>query len=136
MQSGSGTLLGAALCVGLGLAVTAVPAAGKKVEAKPSTVLTEDSRGFVSGRIGVPIEIRLKAQPGTGFSWAPTRPVAGLTDMKPIKAYKPKPGSSQVQRFKFVPPARGTYRLNFSYSQPWRGGTKGAKTKSFIVVAR
>jgi len=119
-----------------GLAAVSVPAAAKQVEAKPSTIITEDSRGFISARIGVPIEIRLTAQPGTGFSWVPTRSVPGLTPMKPIKASKPMPGSAQIQRFRFIPSARGTYRLTFSYDQPWRGGTKGAKTKGFIVVAR
>ena len=123
-----------ALAAILGTGAAAAPA--KNAQPQTATILTEDSRGYVSVGVGVPVEIRLRSQPGTGFSWVTTKPVAGLTDMKPIKASKPMPGSAQVQRFRFVAPKRGTYRLSFSYDQPWKGGTKAARTQSFLVVAR
>lgn len=137
MKSGKAyRLIWRAATLGAVVAIANAPATAKRADAQPATVLTEQSRGLVSAQVGVPIEIQLRAQPGTGFSWVPTRPVAGLTDLKPIKASKPMPGSAQMQRFRFVAPARGTYRLVFSYDQPWKGGSKRARTKGFIVVAR
>jgi hypothetical protein len=126
-----------AAALGTGLAVAAAPAVAKKAEAKPSMILTEDSGGFISTRIGVPVEIRLKAQPGTGFSWSPGGTGAGvLTELKPVQSSKPMPGAAQTQRFRFLSNRAGTYRLNFSYDQPWRGGTKGARIKNFLIVVR
>ncbi|MFP5330636.1 MAG: protease inhibitor I42 family protein, partial [Alphaproteobacteria bacterium] len=120
----------------LAVAVAAAPAAASPSKTQPAIVLNEDSRSLVSARVGLPIEIRLRAQSGTGFSWIPTRPVPGLTSLKPVSAKKSMPGSAQVQRFRFVASAPGTYRLSFSYDQPWKGGTKGARTKGFIIFAR
>lgn len=126
-----------AVALGAGLAVAAAPAGAKKAEGKPSLILTEDSRGVVTARTGVPIEIRLQAQPGTGFSWSPGRSGAGvLTELKPIQSSKPMPGAAQTQRFRFLSNRAGTYRLNFTYDQPWRGGTKGAQIKNFLIVVR
>lgn len=132
-MTGRVILAAAALAAAAGVAGT--PASATKPESKPATIVTEDSRGLVSARIGDPIEIRLRAQPGTGFSWVPTRFVAGLSEMKPVRASKPMPGSAQFQRFRFVPTARGTFPLSFSYDQPWRGGTKGAR-KTFLIIVR
>jgi len=124
--------------IGLALAVTvaAASAVASPSKTQPAAVLNEDSRSLVSARVGVPVEIRLTAQSGTGFSWVPTRPVAGLVALSPVKSGKRMPGSAQVQSFRFVASAPGTYRLTFSYDQPWKGGTKGARTKGFIIFAR
>ena len=122
----------AALCAG----ISAGPAVAKEPLLPPAKVVTEDSRSIVTTRIGVPLEIQLRAQPGTGFSWVSAGAVPGLRELKPLKAAKPMPGSAQVQRFQFLPQGTGTFRLSFSYDQPWRGGTKGAKTKGFIVVVK
>lgn len=113
-----------------------VPAAANPSKSKPATVLTEQSRGLVTARVGVPVEIRLQAQAGTGFSWVPTRSTDLLTEMKPIRGSKALPGGIQIQRFQFLAKRSGTYLLSFSYQQPWRGGTKGARTKTFTIIAR
>ena len=125
-----------AFALGLGVALTAAPGAAKKVEARHADVLTEDWRGIVLAKVGVPIEIRLRAQAGTGFSWVPTRSANMVTQMKPLKGARAMPGASQIQRFRFVAYRTGTYRLGFSYDQPWRGGTKGARVKNYLIVVR
>ena len=112
------------------------PAASKRAEAAAAKLVTEDSRSLVSMKVGQSLEIQLRAQPGTGFSWVAARQVPGLKEMKPVKGARQMPGSAQLQRFRFTPERKGTYRLGFSYDQPWRGGTKNARTKGFVVVAR
>lgn len=120
----------------LALSLGAVPAAANPAKSKPATVLTEQSRGLVTARVGVPVEIRLQAQAGTGFSWVPTRSTDVVTELKPLKGFKALPGGAQTQRFQFLAKRSGTYLLSFSYQQPWRGGTKGARTKTFTIIAR
>jgi hypothetical protein len=122
-----------AIALGLGLLVASGPGVTKQ---QPDQILTEDSRSTAVTRIGVPVEIRLRAQAGTGFSWVPTNSSRYLTPMPPISGRRAMPGSAQFQRFRFLSNRAGTFRLNFSYDQPWSGGTKGARTKNFIVVVR
>lgn len=124
------------IAVGIGLTLASAPVASKRVEAQPAKILTEDSRGMISARVGVPIEIRLRAQPGTGFSWVPRVSASLVTELKPVRSSRAMPGGWQTQRFRFVAKRPGTYRLGFSYEQPWRGGTKGARTKGFLIIAR
>ena len=120
----------------LGLGAAPASASAKPAKAKPATILTEQSRGLVTAKVGVPVEIRLQAQAGTGFSWVPTRSTDVVTQMKPIRGSKALPGGAQVQRFQFVANRKGTYLLSFSYQQPWSGGTKNARTKTFTIIAR
>ena len=120
----------------LSLGAAPPSAAAKPAKAKPAMVLTEQWRGLVTARVGVPIEIRLQAQAGTGFSWVPTRSANVLTEMKPIRGSKALPGGTQIQRFQFLASRKGTYLLSFSYQQPWSGGSKGARTKTFTIIAR
>lgn len=120
----------------LGLGAAPAPAAANPAKSKPATILTEQSRGLAAARVGVPVEIRLQTQAGTGFSWVPTRSADVLTEMKPLRGSKALPGGTQTQRFQFLANRKGTYLLSFSYQQPWRGGTKNAKTKTFTIIAR
>jgi len=128
--------LSPAFALALGLALVATPGLAASPEGRRASVLTEDWRGIVLGQVGVPIEIRLRSQPGTGFSWVATRSANLVTPMKPVKGARALPGGWQVQRFRFLATRAGTYRLGFSYDQPWRGGTKGARVKNYLVMVR
>jgi len=125
-----------AFALALGLALVATPGLAASPEGRRASVLTEDWRGIVLGQVGVPIEIRLRSQPGTGFSWVATRSANLVTQMKPVKGARALPGGWQVQRFRFLAMRAGTYRLGFSYDQPWRGGTKGARVKNYLIMVR
>ena len=125
-----------ALALGLGLALASAPGPAASPEGRRASVLTEDWRGIVLGQVGVPIEIRLRSQPGTGYSWVITRSANLVTQMKPLKGARAVPGGWQVQRFRFLATRPGTYRVGFSYDQPWRGGTKGARVKNYLVMVR
>ena len=105
-------------------------------KSKQTMVLTEQSAGAIAhASVGEAIEIRLPAQPGTGFSWVPKGPAGMVSAQGPVLE-NPLPGGQQTQRFIFSAQRAGTYRVNFSYDQPWAGGIKGAKTQSFTVVVR
>jgi len=124
------------LALGLGLALAAAPVPAASPEGRRASVLTEDWRGIVLGQVGVPIEIRLRSQPGTGYAWVATPSANLVTPIKPVKGARALPGGWQVQRFRFLATRAGTYRVGFSYDQPWRGGTKGARVKNYLIMVR
>ena len=86
-------------------------------------------------KVGSPIEIRLKARPGTGFSWSPKKSAGTLSAMESIRG-EAMPGGWETQRFRFLANRGGTYRVTFSYDQPWPGGVKAAQSKTFIITVR
>ena len=83
---------------------------------------------------GQPVEIRLKAQAGTGFSWRPTNWQSMIRELGSREASRP--GGKEVQRFLFRTKSKGTYFVNFTYGQPWKGGAKDAKSRSFTIQVR
>lgn len=125
-----------ATALALSLGGAPAPAAANPSKAKPATILTEQSRGAVTVRAATPVEIRLPAQAGTGFSWVPKLWAANVTALPPLRGSGAMPGGTQIQRFRFMTKRPGTYPVSFSYEQPWRGGTKGARTKSFLIIVR
>ena len=98
-------------------------------------IVTEQTAGAVKARAGEAVQIRLRSQPGTGFSWVPTSRAGSLTPLPPIQG-QTIPGGWQTQRFRFLAKRPGTYRLTFSYDQPWKGGTKGARAAAFTIKVR
>jgi predicted secreted protein len=117
----------------LACGTAATHAASRPHGANTTVVLTEQA-AVGQTRVGVPVEIRLRVQPGTGFSWFPKNLAPNLTAMRPIRGLA-VPGGWQIQRFRFLAKHAGTYRLTFSYDQPWARGTKGARSLTFTVRA-
>jgi len=119
----------------LALAAPAITMFAFPAPAKTSAaaVVTEQS---TSAKVyaGQPVEIRLRTQAGTGFSWYPTSYSSKIKSLAPLKASMP--GGREVQRFRFKTQNRGTYIVTFSYGQPWKGGTKRAKSRSFTIKVR
>lgn len=83
---------------------------------------------------GQPVEIQLKAQAGTGFSWRPTNWQSMIRELGSDEASRP--GGKEVQRFLFRTNSKGTYFVHFTYGQPWKGGAKDAKSRSFTIQVR
>ena len=127
MKAVRAILLAMLLILGSGTA----PARG----AHGSIVVNEQTKGLVKAKPGEAVEIRLRSQPGTGFSWVSTNYALKLTPLPPIER-QAIPGGWQTQRFRFVAKRAGTYRLTFSYDQPWKGGAKGARTATFRIKVR
>jgi len=97
-------------------------------------VLSENSPPSVKVNRGEPVEIRLKAQGGTGYSWRATSYPGKVTELSSHGSGIP--GGKEMQRFLFRSNKKGTYQLGFSYGQPWKGGAKGAKYRSFTIKVR
>ena len=117
------------------LAALSLASAGAPVLASQSAtlLLTEDS-SFAKVDPGQAVEIRLKTQGGTGYSWRPTTYLSKIKELSTRQSAMP--GGKEVQRFKFKSKKKGTYVVGFTYGQPWKGGTKGAKYRSFTIKVR
>lgn len=127
--------LACVMAVGLGAGTVSASAVSVRLGPQHGMIVTEQSPTVLRARAGQPIEIRLRAQPGTGYSWVAVTPSKYLTSMKSIPGTG-IPGGWQTQRFRFLAKKPGTYYLVFSYDQPWRGGTKGARRKTFTIKVK
>lgn len=123
-----------AIAVGLSWGAAAACHAEPK-GAITTAILTEQSVDTMRVKPGAPVEIRLRAQPGTGFSWFPNASASMLSSMEPMRD-DGAPGGWETQRFRFSTKRAGTYRLAFTYDQPWPGGIKAARSKSFTITVR
>ena len=119
----------------LWLALVLAFGAAAHAHSNKTIVLTEQTEKPVKARVGDSVEIRLKSQPGTGFSWSPKSDASNLSPLPPMKG-QAIPGGWQTQRFRFLAKRAGTYRLIFAYEQPWSGGTKAARTERFTIIVR
>jgi predicted secreted protein len=97
-------------------------------------VLNEHST-YARVHVGEPVEIRLKAQGGTGYSWRPVNYKGKITSLSSRNS-SGMPGGKEVQRFLFRSRVAGTYNVGFTYGQPWKGGAKRAKYRSFTIKVR
>jgi inhibitor of cysteine peptidase len=103
------------------------------------TVITEQTRGEVSLKLGAVLEVRLEANHTTGYSWVAT-PVANPVLMRqgfvryeePASGGKAGVGGVEVWRFKAV--KAGKQGLQFEYRRPWEKGAPPAKVVTFSVT--
>ena len=102
----------------------------------PDTIVLTNSSPPSVSKVwpGQPVEIRLKGQAGTGFSWQPTNWQSMIRELDRQAASRP--GGKEVQRFLFRTKSKGTYFVHFTYGQPWKGGAKDAKSRSFKIQVR
>ena len=124
-----------AIVLGLSLAAGSMSAASAREPSGRTIILTEQTGKAVKARVGEAVEIGLRSQPGTGFSWFPKSHAAKVTPLPPIEG-QAIPGGWQTQRFSFVAKHAGAYRLTFIYEQPWAGGIKGARFVTFTIKVR
>jgi hypothetical protein len=101
-----------------------------------AVVLGDHGSNFAKVRPNEGVEIRLKTQAGTGYSWRPTSYQSKIHSLPPMQSRGMMPGGKETQRFLFQTRHKGFYILTFSYGQPWKGGAKGAKSRSFTVQVR
>ena len=121
----------------IGCGIAAVWPAAASAKSYPSKVLTDQSgNSMTKVYVGESVEIQLKAQPGTGFSWVPRKSAFMVRELSPMKPGRMVPGGAQMQRFLFKAKRPGIYNVSFSYDQPWSGGTKKGKTRSFTIAVR
>ena len=82
------------------------------------------------------VEIRLRAQLGTGYSWQLVTPdedgfhSVGASTISP----GPLPGGWQEQIFSFTATKPGYYHLGFAYRQPWTAPEQALRRLGFNAV--
>jgi predicted secreted protein len=117
----------------------------------PGPTLTVDCAAFESaGAGGQPLErdlavsvgqafrVTLCSNASTGFAWeVPTwtgDPSVELTQLGNDAPATALPGAAGTTDFTFRATAAGTTRIEFVYSQPWAGGTKGTWRLAVVVT--
>lgn len=103
------------------------------------TVVTEQTGGQISLKVGAVLEVRLEANHTTGFSWI-VAPVANpLLVRQGVARYEEHPsggkagvGGVEIWRFKAV--KSGKQGLQFDYRRPWEKNTPPAKIATFSVT--
>jgi predicted secreted protein len=113
-------------------------AVGDKPAAAGVTVVTDQTGGQVSLKVGAVLEVRLEANHTTGYSWI-AAPVANPVLMRQGAAkYEEHPaggkagvGGVEVWRFKAM--KVGKQGLQFEYRRPWEKGAPAAKTVTYSV---
>jgi predicted secreted protein len=106
----------------------------------PSTVaLTEADAGTTREfPVDTTVEIRLRAQLGTGYSWQLITPDVdgfhslGASSISPGAV----PGGWQEQVFSFTALKPGRYRIAFAYRQPWTSLEQALRRVGFSVVVQ
>jgi len=103
------------------------------------TVVSGQTGGQVSLKVGAVLEVRLEANHTTGYSWI-AAPVANPVLMRQGAAKyeehasggKAGVGGVEVWRFKAV--KAGKQGLSFEYRRPWEKNTPPAKVATFSVT--
>jgi inhibitor of cysteine peptidase len=104
-----------------------------------ATIITEQTRGDVSLKVGAVLEVRLEANHTTGYSWV-AAPVANPVLMRQgfaryeehASGGKMGAGGVEVWRFKAV--KAGKQGLQFEYRRPWEKGSPPTKMVTFSVT--
>ena len=112
---------------------------GGKPEPPGVTVVTEQTGGQVSLKVGAVLEVRLEANHTTGYSWI-AAPVANPVLMRQGAAKyeehasggKAGVGGVEIWRFKAV--KAGKQGLSFEYRRPWEKNTPPAKVVTYSVT--
>jgi predicted secreted protein len=110
-----------------------------QVGAGGATVVTEQTHGDVSLKVGAVLEVRLEANHTTGYSWV-FAPAVNPVLMRQGKAVYQEhvaggavgAGGVEVWRFKAV--KTGKQGLQFEYRRPWEKGSPPAKVVTFSVT--
>lgn len=103
-------------------------------------VVLDQTRTSAEVRIGETFEIRLAANPTTGYSWS-LEGRETLQGIEPVEnAYIPdqpaRVGSGGVERWLFRVTAAGRTTLRFRYARPWEKDVPPAQSTDFTIDAR
>lgn len=103
------------------------------------TVVTEQTGGVVSLKVGAVLEVRLEANHTTGYSWIAAPAANPVLVRQGAARYdehasggKAGVGGVEIWRFKAV--KAGKQGLQFDYRRPWEKNTPPAKIVTFAVT--
>jgi copper homeostasis protein (lipoprotein) len=105
------------------------------------TVVTEQTGGDTSLKVGGVLEVRLEANHTTGYSWVQTPAANPVLTRLGAAAYEAKPaggktGVGGVEIWKFKAIEAGKQSLQFEYRRPWEKNAAAAKTVTFNVTVQ
>jgi predicted secreted protein len=126
----------------LGEIPASVPHTLKRVPAMGgASVITEQTKGEVSLKMGSMLEVRLEANHTTGYSWV-ARPVATPvlvmlgTATYQENAAEGKMGAGGGEIWQFKAQKTGKETLQFEYRRPWEKNVPAAKTVTFQIAVQ
>jgi predicted secreted protein len=103
------------------------------------TIVTDQTGGEVSLKVGAVLEVRLEANHTTGYSWI-TGPVANPVLARQGRAVyqehstEGKAGVGGVEIWRFKAMKTGKQGLSFEYRRPWEKGAPAARMVTFSVT--
>ncbi|MEI9977500.1 MAG: protease inhibitor I42 family protein [Edaphobacter sp.] len=106
-----------------------------------ATVVTEQTGGETSLKVGGVLEVRLEANHTTGYSWVQAPTANAVLTRLGAAAYEEKPaggktGVGGVEIWKFKAVQAGKQSLRFEYRRPWEKNAAAAKTVTFNVTVQ
>ena len=110
-----------------------------QVGAGGATVVTEQTHGDVSLKVGAVLEVRLEANHTTEYSWV-FAPAANPVLMRQGRtvyqehAAGSTVGAGGVEVWRFKAMKAGKQGLQFEYRRPWEKGSPPAKVVTFTVT--
>jgi inhibitor of cysteine peptidase len=119
--------------------VVAHGAVAGQVGAGGATVVTEQTHGDVSLKVGAVLEVRLEANHTTGYSWVFAPAVNPVLMRQGRTVYQEHPsgstvGEGGVEVWRFKAMKAGKQGLQFEYRRPWEKGSPPAKVVTFAVT--
>jgi inhibitor of cysteine peptidase len=110
-----------------------------QVGAGGATVVTEQTHGDVSLKVGAVLEVRLEANHTTGYSWVFAPAVNPVLMRQGRTVYQEHAagstvGAGGVEVWRFKAMKAGRQGLQFEYRRPWEKGAPPAKIVTFSVT--
>jgi predicted secreted protein len=110
-----------------------------QVGAGGATVVTEQTHGDVSLKVGAVLEVRLEANHTTGYSWVFAPAVNPVLMRQGKTVYQEHVagstvGAGGVEVWRFKAMKAGKQGLQFEYRRPWEKGSPPAKVVMFTVT--
>jgi predicted secreted protein len=110
-----------------------------QVGAGGATVVTEQTHGDVSLKVGAVLEVRLEANHTTGYSWVFAPAVNPVLMRQGKTVYQEHVagstvGAGGVELWRFKAVKAGRQGLQFEYRRPWEKGSPPAKVVTFAVT--
>jgi inhibitor of cysteine peptidase len=104
-----------------------------------ATVVTEQTHGDVSLKVGAVLEVRLEANHTTGYSWVAAPAVNPVLMRQGPAKYEEhatggKAGVGGVEVWRFKAMKAGKQGLQFEYRRSWEKGSPPAKVVTFAVI--
>ena len=116
--------------------------AGKKDGGDKVVLTDKDAGGKVTVKEGATVQVKLRFQAGTGFTWTLARnsddkvlESEGKPTTEAIKGERPV-GGGRLQVFTFQAASKGSSKLELHYHRPFEKGKEPARKYAVTVVVK